>query len=356
MNATSVLTRARALQRVVQDHAREGHLPYLRQMYEMAVLKLRHGIGVNYYQTAGFFRQDIPWHDKAAHLGAGDFVRRLDRLNPPAYRKLSQHKLAEKALLTLLRIPTPEYLGYAHRLAGRTSTGLPLRTLSEFERFIEEVAADRLVFKLIEGHGGAGFVAVERRRTGNGIRLAPLFESTELTVAELFERYVSPAGSGRLVEAYLEQHPSYKAFNPTSVNTLRVWAYAEAGQPGKILGAYLRIGRAGVLVDNHVAGGLVAPVDDATGILRAAVDGLPTHRVHAVHPDSGVPIEGVRLEFWRDAMDLAATTLTVFPKTRLAGLDIAVATSGPSVIELNNYPGLDGVGVSNLQLAKLLKD
>jgi hypothetical protein len=356
MNAASVLTRARALQRLVQEHAREGHLPYLRQMYEMAVLKLRHGIGVNYYQTAGFFRHDIPWQDKVAHLGAGDFVRRLDRLNPPPYRKLSQHKLAEKALLTLLRIPTPEYLGYAHRLAGRTSTGLPLRTVSEFERFIDEVRVDRLCFTLIEGHGGAGFVAVERRRTAGGIRLAPLFESTELTVPEFFEHYVAPAGSGRLIEAYLEQHPSYKAFNPTSVNTLRVWAYAPAGQPGKIIGAYLRIGRAGVLVDNHVAGGLVAPVDEDTGILRAAVDGLPTHRIHPVHPDSGVAIAGVRLDFWHEAMELAATTLTVFPKTRLAGLDIAVSTTGPSVIELNNYPGLDGVGVSNLQLARLLTD
>ena len=62
------------------------------------------------------------------------------------------------------------------------------------------------------------------------------------------------------------------------------------------------------------------------------------------------------LELWREAMDLAATTLTVFPETRLAGMDIAVTTSGPVVIELNNYPGLDGVGVSNLQLGKLLQD
>ncbi len=351
-----VLARARALQRLVHDHAREGHLSYMRQWYEMAVLKLRHGIGVNYYQTAGFFRRGIPWSDKAAHLGAGDFVRRLDRLNPAPYRKLSQHKLAEKAILTLLRIPTPAYLGYAHRVAGRTAAGTPLRTLAEFEHFIDSLSCDRVCLKLIEGHGGAGFVAVERVTRPDGTRLAPLFGSEALTIPELFDRYVASAPGGRLVEAYLEQHPSYKAFNPTSVNTLRVWAYAAADQPATILGAYLRIGRAGALVDNHGAGGLVAPVDHDTGVLRAAVDGLPTHRIHPVHPDSGSPIEGVRLEFWREAMALAATALTVFPQTRLAGLDIAVATTGPAVIELNNYPGLDGVGVSNLQLAKLLKD
>lgn len=356
MKAAGVLTRARALQRLVEDHAREGHLSSLRQWSEMAVLKLRHGIGVNYYQTAGFFRQDIPWSDKAAHLGAGDFVNRLDRLNPVPYRKLSQHKLAEKAILTLLRIPTPAYLGYVHRLAGRTAAGAPLRTLAEFEQFVDSLTSDRVCLKLIEGHGGAGFLAVERVKRQDGTHLVPLFESEALTVREFFDRYVASATGGRLVETYLEQHASYKAFNPTSVNTLRVWAYAPADQPARILGAYLRIGRAGALVDNHGAGGIVAPLDYETGILRAAADGLPTHRVHPVHPDSGNPIEGVRLEFWREAMELAATALTVFPSTRLAGLDIAVTTTGPVVIELNNYPGLDGVGVANLRLAKLLED
>jgi hypothetical protein len=356
MTAGSALTRVRTLHRLVQDHAREGHLPYWRQMYEMAVLKLRHGIGVNYYQTAGFFRNDIPWTDKAAHLGAADFVSRLERLNPLVYRKLSQHKLAEKALLTLLCIPTPAYLGYVHRLAGRTATGMPLRTLEEFEHFINALSCTRLCFKLIEGHGGAGFVAVERVMTPKGVRLTPLFESGEMTVREFFDAHIAPVAGGRLVEEYLEQHPSYTAFNATSVNTLRVWAYAPAGDTAKVLGAYLRIGRAGALVDNHGAGGLVVPVDYETGRLSAAVDGLPTHRIHNVHPDSGNQIADVRLEFWREAVELAATTLTVFPKMRLAGMDIAVTTTGPVIIELNNYPGLDGVGVSNLRLARLQLD
>ena len=354
MNAVSALTRARTLHRVMRDHARDGHLSYLRQACEMALLKVRHGIGVNYYQTAGFFRQDIPWTDKAAHLGAGDLVERLERLNPVPYRKLSQHKLAEKALLTLLGVPTPAYLGYAHPVAGRTADGLPLCTLADFEHFVETLPCDRICLKLMEGHGGRGFVAVERVKTPAGTRLRLLDDDAQLTVAAFFAEHIAAVPRGRLVEAYLEQHPSYKAFNPTSVNTLRVWAYAPEGEPARILGAYLRIGRAGSLVDNHDAGGLVAPVDLDTGTLRAAVDGYPTHRIHPTHPDSGQQIAGVPLALCAEALELAASALTVFPETRLAGLDIAVATTGPLVIELNNYPGLDGVGVSNLQLAKLL--
>jgi len=354
MSGASVLTRARTLHRVMQDHAREGHLSYLRQAWEMAVLKLRYGIGVNYYQTAGFFRQDIPWTDKTSHLGAAGLIARLDRLNPVPYRKLSQHKLAEKALLTLLGVPTPAYLGYVHELAGRTVTGASLRTFEEFEQFVAALPCDRACFKLMEGQGGRGFVAVERRKTPAGLRLEPLFSGEPLTLREFFDRYIASVSGGRLVEEYLDQHPSYKAFNATSVNTLRVWAYAPENQAARILGAYLRIGRGGSLVDNHEAGGIIAPIDFETGTLRPAVDGQPTHRVYRTHPDSGNPIDGVRLEFWPEAMNLAAATLTAFPKTRLAGLDIAVTPSGPVVIELNNYPGLDGVGISNLQLARLL--
>jgi hypothetical protein len=352
----TALASARALHALMKERAREGHLSYSRQFLEMAILKARHGIGVNYYQTAGFFRRDIPWAEKSAHLGASDFVRRLERLNPVPYRKLSQHKLAEKALLTLLGVPTPRYLGYAHRLAGRTAAGRPLRDLAEFERFIDALDTDRICFKLMEGHGGAGFVAVERHRTAQGTMLRPIGGGEPATVPEFFDRYIAPAKTGRLVEEYLEQHPSYNWFNETSVNTLRVWAYAPAGGPARVIGAYLRIGRQGALVDNHVAGGLIAPIEFETGTLRAAVDGLPSHRVYKTHPDSGRQLEGIRLEHWRDAMEVAATTLTVFPRTRLAGMDIAITTNGPCVIELNNYPGLDGVGVSNLQLARILGD
>jgi hypothetical protein len=354
MNAVNTWTKARTLHRVMRDHARDGHLSYLRQACEMAVLKLRHGIGVNYYQTAGFFRQDIPWTDKAAHLGAERLVARLERLNPVPYRKLSQHKLAEKALLTLLGVPTPAYLGYVHAIAGRTAAGQPLRTVDEFEHFVEGLPYDRVCLKLMEGHGGRGFIAVERVRTRAGTRLRSLAGDEELAVPAFFDRHIASVPRGRLVEEFLDQHPSYAAFNATSVNTLRVWAYAPESQAARILGAYLRIGRAGSLVDNHDAGGLVAPVDLETGVLHAAVDGRPTHRIHQTHPDSGHQIAGVRLALCHEALDLAAKTLTVFPETRLAGLDIAVATTGPLVIELNNYPGLDGVGVSNLQLAKLL--
>jgi hypothetical protein len=289
-------------------------------------------------------------------MGAEDLVARLERLNPMPYRKLSQHKLAEKALLTLLGVPTPAYLGYAHALAGRTAAGLPLRTAEEFERFVDAVPCDRICFKVMEGHGGRGFLAVARVKTAEGTQLESLIDGERLTARAFFDRHIATVPRGRLVEEYLDQHPSYQAFNATSVNTLRVLAYAPEGQAARILGAYLRIGRAGSLVDNHDAGGIVAPLDVETGTLRAAVDGLPTHRVHQNHPDSGRPIAGVRLDLWREALELAATTLTVFPETRLAGMDIAVTTRGPVVIELNNYPGLDGVGVSNLQLARLLQD
>ena len=68
----------------------------------------------------------------------------------------------------------------------------------------------------------------------------------------------------RLIEVYLDQHPAYAAFNASSVNTLRIWVLRRAGKVNTRF-AYLRIGRAGSLIDNRVSGGIVALLDVRTG-------------------------------------------------------------------------------------------
>jgi hypothetical protein len=67
---------------------------------------------------------------------------------------------------------------------------------------------------------------------------------------------------------------------------------------------YLRIGRAGSLVDNHYSGGIVAPIDLETGSVHAAIDGLPERDVYTCHPDHGALIEGQRIPFFSEALSL----------------------------------------------------
>jgi hypothetical protein len=340
----------------MRQRAREGALPAWRQAAEMLFLKVTRDIGLEYYQTAGMWRREMPWSEKIGHLGERGYLRALAAANPMPYRKLSQHKLPEKALLTLLGLPTPRFLGLARRRGGRTAEGAPLSSPADFEAFLAGLAVDRICFKTMEGQGGSGFIAVRVVRAAGELMLAPLSGGDAYTAAQFYARHVEPAHSGRLIEEYLDQHPDLAWFNETSVNTLRILTYAAPGQPARALGGYLRIGRRGALVDNLGAGGIIAGVDLATGVLQAAFDGTPERRLYPSHPDTGRVIAGRQLPFWQESLRLTEAALDAFPRMRFAGFDIAVTPAGPVIIEINNYPGVDGVASTNLRLAEVLHE
>jgi hypothetical protein len=227
-------------------------------------------------------------------------------------------------------IPTPRYIGLLDPIIGRSMSGAALRNAAELTRLIAGDAAATVCFKEVEGHGGRGFVAADVFRTP-ALRFRKRGDGEELNAEELI---VALGPGARVVEAYVDQHPAYSTFNPTSVNTLRIWVLRREGQVGTRL-AFLRIGRQGSLVDNRSAGGIVAPVDVTTGRMAVALDGKPSRQEYATHPDTGAPIEGVVLPMWVEARTLAEQCLSVFPYMNFAGMDVAMTPIGPVIIEAN---------------------
>jgi hypothetical protein len=279
---------------------------------------------------AGFWRTWQRWSGMARHLSYRQYQVQLDGLNRTAYRKLSQNKIAEKAILTLTGIPTARFIGLLDVKNGRAGLGAPLRNADELARLISSDPANRICFKLVEGHGGRGFVAVDvLRHPALGFRL--LGTADILSAHDLVVRL---GDAQRIVEVYLDQHPAYAAFNPTSVNTLRIWVLRRNETTTARL-AFLRVGRRGSLVDNRSAGGIVAPVDIATGRLSHGLDGQPHREVFRMHPDTGAQIEGAILPMFADARALAEQALNVFPHMNFAGVDVAMTPSGPAIVELN---------------------
>ena len=157
-----------------------------------------------------------------------------------------------------------------------------------------------------------------------------------------------------MLEEYLEQHERMRAFNRTSVNTMRIWVLRGGEGPPFLLGGYLRIGRGGSLVDNQTSGGLVARIDPATGTLGPATNGYVDRPQYAVHPDHAAPIEGEIVPCWSEATSLAISTLMLFPNIRFAGFDIAVSSRSPVVIELNVSPDLLGQALIEIPLRPVL--
>ena len=326
----------------------------------MLGLLILRGNGPNFYQMAGFWRKDQRWSTMAGHLSYRQFKAQVDALNPPPYHKLSQNKLAEKAIMTLMGIPTPRFLGLLDRECGRDTTGAPLRASEDLVRLMSRDAANRVCFKLLEGDGGRGFFAVDVLRDGQELRFRPLQpavrangpSAASYTASEL----VAQLGNApRVIESYLEQHPAYANLNPSSINTMRLWVLRRAGQTKVKLG-YMRIGRAGSLVDNHHAGGIVAPIDLSTGRLSEGSDGRATGQAFQVHPDTGAVIEGMVLPLFAEARELAERCLTVFPHMNFAGMDVAMTPLGPTIIETNVQPSRNGaaqVGIPTKEIFEL---
>jgi hypothetical protein len=320
--------------------SREGHLPASRQFVEMAYLLLYRGLKPSYYHAAGLWRREIPWRDKRDHLGSKEFSKRLKAINPMEYRKISQNKIVEKALLTQFRLPTARFLGYVHPEVGKSCTGVYLRTSAELDRFLQTQPETRICFKEVEGWGGRNFQAVEvLRLSKSSLSFRPLLEEVPIDCDRFCtERLKLPSGGGWLIEAYLEQHPVLKAINPSSFNTIRIWIIWKAGQDPQFLGAFLRVGRTGSLVDNVSSGGFGVEVNLETGILSSALQMKPVRTSFSKHPDHHAQIEGVQIPFWQEAKVLAAIALQTFPEMRFSGLDIGITTEGPVVVELNPEP------------------
>jgi hypothetical protein len=324
----------------------------------MVVLYLLRDVGPRYYHTAGFWRRELTWKDKTSHLSAREYRRFINKVNPIEYRKLSQNKIAEKAMLSLFDLPTPRFVGRLARHAGLNREGAPLRNSSELATLIRQNRFDRLVFKQLEGYGG------------KGVRIAHFRLDEKIVCAELgetdFSKYVSlenfcasvlrlPEGTDWLIEEYFFQHPLMAGLNPLSVNTIRIWIYDPSKTGGTVITAYVRIGRRGMYVDNVSSGGIVARIDLATGKLGTAQDTHAERRIYSRHPDHGNPIEGLIIPHWAEVQSLAKRALVIFPNLQFAGLDIAIGQNGPVVLELNVVPDREGAARTDCPDARLLR-
>jgi len=316
--------------------ARGGLSPW-RQLLEMVVLRLWRGLGPRYYLLGRFWRRDMPWRDKWDHINDREYRAIVEALNPAAYQKVSQHKVVEKAMLSLLGFPTPRFLGFFHPERGTAWDGAPLRTAADLARLFRHSGETKVVIKLVEGWGGEEFRAIEIVHNGEQPDLRDL-AGGQVQQPEALARQLASA-DGYIVEAHLSQHPVLSALNASSLNTVRLWILKDAGGY-KFAGAILRVGRHGSLVDNISAGGLVCPIDLETGVLLEVRESHVLADSGDLHPDGGAQITGVRMPHWDAVVRLAQRSIDAFPHMRFAGLDIAIAPDGPRLIELNVKPDL----------------
>ena len=169
---------------------------------------------------------------------------------------------------------------------------------------------------------------------GKGVTL---LDTKTYTVAEI-RRLVKEA-SPCVVEQALEQHPALAAVYPLAINTARIVTIVSDGLV-HVICAYWGIGNNGARVDNFNSGGMVAPIDVASGVVcDYAVD--KTGTLFTRHPYSDKPIKGTALPYWEQALALVSAAAKEVERMRYIGWDVAFAPDGVCLIEGNNFAGHD---------------
>lgn len=352
----SILAAISNTRRMLAQEALETGRPPAMLWLEVVEFCLRTGLGPRYFVLAGMARPEFPRRDRWQHISNGEFHRALDVLNPPAYRKLTQSKLAEKGLYELLGIPSPRLLAHYHPESGYARDFGALCSPAAFERWLQSQSGRRLCIKPLEGWGGRGVLAGDVAVDVDGAVVVRVLNSGERVDAqELVSRYEeSGEMTNFLVEDYLQQSSEFSRFNGSSLNSVRLWVIQQ-GCEARVLGAYLRVGRAGAMVDNSSAGGLMFPIDCRDGTLLPGLLKATPHRANLTrHLDSGEAIAGGRLPGWAQIESFACEALRRLPHTHFAGLDVTLSDRGEAMlIECNPVPDKDGAAHARIPSIEL---
>ena len=183
-----------------------------------------------------------------------------------------------------------------------------------------------VVKKALESGGGRGVVLFEFKNykwidnSGN--------ELTKQYLKDYFKK-------NYIIQEYIEQHPYYKQFNESSVNTVRLFTYRSVKTNEIIpIQSVLRIGKPGAVVDNQASGGVAVGIQE-NGFLNPFAINKKGNKLYTYY---GVSFKDTEPIFMYDEiLEIGKTLAKQFYYHRLLGFDFSVDINGEiKLIEVNN--------------------
>ena len=184
-------------------------------------------------------------------------------------------------------------------------------TLKQLQKFMKD--KDKIVYKPLDLALGEGFTIFDCHND----------------VKDIY-REIKEKKDG-IIEDYIVQHPDLEKISP-SVNTLRIVIF-NTGKECKVLTTCFRMG-VNKMVDNYSAGGIAAGIDIKTGKLNTTGIDKKKNR-YKEHPVSKVKLEGFKIPYWNEAIDLVKQCQNLIPTVRYIGFDVAIKKDGPVIVEGN---------------------
>ncbi len=254
--------------------------------------------------------------------------------NPRAFYPVVDDKLRMQNLCRNVRVPTPDIFA-------------SLESHSELKRF-PNLLGDRQGFIIKPNRGSAGRgVLVIVGRVGSSFAR----HNGEKLTGEQIRQHLSDVLSGMyslgalpdraIIQHRVQLHSAFQSVAFQGIPDVRVVLYRN--EPAM---AMLRLptkesnGRA-----NLHQGGLGVGIDLTTGLTHHAVQ---RNRLVVGHPDTGVPVIGLRVPFWSRILEMSRRVAEAVGLGYI-GVDIVIdAEKGPLLLEANARPGL-AIQIANAQ-------
>ena len=158
-----------------------------------------------------------------------------------------------------------------------------------------------------------------------------------------------------ILEEVISQNEIVAQFNKDSINTFRIITFNDGKNVEPVWG-YFRTGRAGSIVDNAGAGGILASIDCKKGIV-CSDGGDERGNRYEVHPETGLKYKGFEIPNWEDLKNISITLSSGFPEAAVIGWDFAFNDKGEWVIvEVNCMPEFLFQGAADLGVRKEFMD
>ncbi|MBI2410521.1 MAG: ATP-dependent zinc protease [Candidatus Kerfeldbacteria bacterium] len=277
------------------------------------------------------------WKNHKAVLGINARSSIYLRENKPSARKRADDKLATKACMKNIGIPTADLIAV-------------IRNRHELREFDWESLPSSFVIKPNRGLGGEGIVVVYNRlKNGNWLttnKRQLTVEDFVVHVADILDGDYSLLNTPDIafLESRLSIDPLFKRFGEYGIPDIGVVVYNLVP-----VMAFIRVptkksgGKA-----NLMQGGLAIGIDISTGLTTHVVmKAWWGEREIERHPDNDVLLRGMRIPYWEEILKTAVLA-SQSVKLKYTRVDISIdKKKGPVVLELNARPGL-GIQVANM--------
>jgi hypothetical protein len=308
-------------------------------LYSRLVLR----IGPFYYSLFSFYR--TPMKGWVGFILDTEANRKVRLIHSVSAKRMVTNKLEFYLRLKACDVPTiPIISVISQESKYATTNGVSiLSNGNDFSR-VAQSYPNSVFFKIMNGaHGTDAFAA-------NRCDSRWTFDGRSGTSMDLFEYCLRRLGDrpGWLIQPRICPHAKIAAaLSPRALGTVRI-VTALNKDVVRFFFAVLKIPVGENVTDNFsegTSGNIIAPIDLESGLLGLGVISRsrtwPEMTSINQHPDTGSPICGFQLPFWRETLETVRCAQQELREAPTLGWDIAITDSGPVVVEANISYGVE---------------